>query len=86
MLEIVILVITLGIMYFIYVRRKFQLQISIREGLQIRSTEEDENEDGMQLIDDAEEEEEEEDTPEDAPDEGEEEDVADGEGADAEDE
>ena len=84
MLEIVILVITLGIMYFIYVRRKFQLQISIREGLQIRSTEEDENEDGMQLIDDAEEEE---DTPEDAPDEGEEEeDAADDEAADAEDE
>lgn len=82
MLEIVILVITLGIMYFIYVRRKFQLQISIREGLQIRSTEEDENEDGMQLIDDAEEE----DTPEDAPDEGEEEDAADDEAADAEDE
>lgn len=81
MLEIVILVITLGIMYFIYVRRKFQLQISIREGLQIRSTEEDENEDGMQLIDDAEE-----DTPEDAPDEGEEEDAADDEAADAEDE
>lgn len=49
MLEFILLVVTVAVMYYIYSRRKFQLQMSIREGLQISAVDEEEQQQETQV-------------------------------------